>query len=755
MADIESLGVVGTTELIAEYQRGLDSEIVIYDDVGYSSLASHIRSEFIRARDVRRSSGIEESMFDSLRYFNGEYNPKDLQMIREEGGSNIFMNLTATKCRAAASWIKDILLGKVDPFSIEPTPQPSLPEDILTLIERAIKQETAVSQAPQEGGMSASKAQETLTESNQKTRDIKDAIYQEIFSEAKYGVKQIEVMIKDQLVEGSWECAFSDFIDDFVVFPSAIMKGPIITKKKRLTWLDGLPNVVNETIFLNKRVSPFDIYPLPETTNPNNGGIIEHLRLSPSELYGLKDLVEAGYKTEAIEEILGNLNNNSSIIPSDVDTSVESEKDEQELTGSSFEKKNLLHGLHYFGPIPAKLLQEWGLDKPEVMNASKYETLDVEAILIGNVVIKCVINDDPLGRRPYYVASWQNRPGSFWGRSLPSLMSDIQRMCNAAARALANNMGLASGPQIEIYVDRLADDAPLDSIRPFKVWQFTSDPTGAGGRALQFNQPTSNARELLEVYNEYEMKADEATGIPRYMYGSEQVSGAGQTAAGLSMLLDAATKTIKEAIRHIDLGLIQPRIEYQFYYNMIKNPIPNFSTDVQIIAKGSQTLSVKGAAQLRRNEFLQITANPFDMGILGKQGRADILREIAKDLDLASDIIPNRLIIKKLGEEEAMAQQQAMEMERERGLEATRIQIEGQMAMAQGAQEVKMQQIQLDYEKESAKLQLAMQKIQQQQDEVVGRLQVQVQNLQQELSQRDIENKRNVAAKLEIANRGS
>ena len=72
-------------------------------------------------------------------------------------------------------------------------------------------------------------------------------------------------------------------------------------------------------------------------------------------------------------------------------------------------------------------------------------------------------------------------------------------MCNASARALANNMAVAAGPSIEIYVDRLADDGDITAIKPFQVWQLKSDPTGSGGRAIQWNQPTSNAAELLKL----------------------------------------------------------------------------------------------------------------------------------------------------------------------------------------------------------------------------------------------------------------
>jgi hypothetical protein len=46
---------------------------------------------------------------------------------------------------------------------------------------------------------------------------------------------------------------------------------------------------------------------------------------------------------------------------------------------------------------------------------------------------------------------------------------------------------------------------------------------------------------------------------------------------------------------------------------------------------------------LRRNEFLQATANPIDAQIVGIPGRAEILRETAKDLNMdTTRIVPPR-----------------------------------------------------------------------------------------------------------------
>ena len=66
------------------------------------------------------------------------------------------------------------------------------------------------------------------------------------------------------------------------------------------------------------------------------------------------------------------------------------------------------------------------------------------------------------------------------------------------------------------------------------------------------------------------------------------------------------------------------------------------------------------AAQVRRTEFLAATANPVDMQIMGVEGRAAVLRETAKTLQMDTDkVVPDTDTLRqKLQTEQALAQQQ-------------------------------------------------------------------------------------------------
>ena len=698
--EIDVLGPEETSAMLSRLdEEGVDVEGYVAIEPEYSSLTSSILKTFTKNRDAKRSSGIEDEIFTCLRDFNGEYSASDLSRIQEEGGSNIFMNLTATKVRAAQSWIRDILLSpNEDPFTIKPTPIPSLPEDLDSQLEDAFTKEflQKKSEVTQEGQQppTPKQVQDTISTLNRDKRDVRDAVLEEINLEALEQMKIMERKIKDDLKEGKWEDALSEFIEDFCIFPAAIMKGPVITKKDKLVWEAGVPIVKEDFLFLNKRVNPIDVYPDPSGSCVQDGDFIEHMRLSKIELYSLKGI--KGYNSEAIDKVLESNNDGSCWF----DTGIESEKAEEEKRGDMIDANDgIFHALHYWGVAKTEDIEDWGLVIPDTEDENKY--WEIEAILVGTEVIKCKLNDDPLKRRPYYKASYQNIPGAFWGRSLPSLMRDIQRMCNACARALASNMGLAAGPQIELYIDRLADAGDIEEIKPLKIWQVTNDPTGAQGRAINFFQVPSIANELLGVYEKFEQKADDATGIPRYSYGNERVGGAAQTASGLSMLLESATKSIKDAIRHIDVGLIIPRVEYQFFWNIIKNKIP-YTGDIDVLALGSSTLTMKGAQTAKRQEFLQITANENDQKLMGPEGRAELLRQLGKDLGLTTKIVPSRLELRKKIEEEKAQQQQMMEMQAQQqqgganaSLEATRMQIEGQERMHQQTQAIKAKELEL------------------------------------------------------------
>lgn len=618
------------------------------------SLAAHIRRHWQLAKKAKEP--IEKEMLSAVRARKGEYDPDTLAKIRKQGGSEIYMMLFATKARQAKALIADILLGTGTdkPFTIKPTPVPELPPSEVDKIIQIVYEQAL--QAEMMG------VPMSVADIRQKLLDAKQTLENQIEETARIYAERAEQKIEDILIEGGWFNALDQFIDDLMVFKTAFIKGPIVRMIPQLTWrqtADGTfkPVVARERKLEFERVDPFNIYPAPWSKSVNDGFLIERHKLSRADLNALIGVV--GYNEDAIRAVLdehgsGGLREWLSI--DDERASAEG----RDVSSANTSDSELIDALQYWGSVSGKMLREWGMSEDEIPDESK--EYEIEAWLIGNYVIKAVLNPDPLKRRPYYAAGFSHIPGAFWHNSLFDVIRDCQDMCNSVARALANNLGISSGPQVVINVDRLPAGEQITEMFPWKLWQTTSDPMGSSAPPVSFFQPSSNAHELMIVFERFSQLADEYSGIPRYMAGfGGGEGGAGRTATGMSMMIGNASKQIKQLIGTIDMYVIGPSVERTYQWLMQYDPDAGLKGDLKVIARGALSLVTKESAQVRRNEFLQITANPFDLQIVGLEGRAEILREAARGLNLNPDkIIPPLTVLRERAAMQQMQQMQQM-----------------------------------------------------------------------------------------------
>ena len=629
-----------------------------------SGLAGHVRKCWESARDAKQP--IERIMLKALRQRKGEYEPEKLNEIRKTGGSEIFMMLTETKCRGAESWLRDILLDEgMVPFDLKATPLPDMPPEFSAKVTELVSQN--VIQAIQNNQPLDPVMMETFKEQAEEDVRIK------LMEDAADKMERMKRQIQDQFVEGGMVNGFNAFISDLSTYPAAILKGPTVRRVKQLDWTqdpDGSysPKVQEKLIPTYSRVDPFRFYPEPGITKLSEGYCIEHHRLSKADLSDL--LGVPGYDDGAIRAVLAEGANSEWL------WSAEYTKADLEGKYNLWrEDSNKFDALEFWGPVSGQDLIDFGLDASEVPDVAKM--YDACVWLIGSWVIKATLNYDPLGKTPYHMTSAVKRPGALWGVSYPELIEDVQSMCNAAARALANNMGLASGPQVEVSVDRLAEGEKVSRVYPWKIWQTVSDPLGSGQAAVRFNQPDDRSGALLGVYGQFARMADEQSGIPAYVYGDGAVGGAGRTASGLSMLMGSAGKGIRQTIMHIDFDVIGPIVTAQYNWNMQYIDDASIKGDCEVIPRGAVTLANREQLNVRRVEFLQATANPIDSKIVGPMGRAAILREVAKGLSMpVDDIVPTNEQLEIRQELERKAQEQQAAMQQEQGQAPTEAPVE-------------------------------------------------------------------------------
>jgi len=598
-------------------------------------LAQFIENAWEENYNHKREQNIDETMLFSLLQRNAEYDDSKIAEIERQGGSKVYISLTGVKCRAAESWLVDVL-GSVgeQSWELEPTPIPELPDDVIGRIAQSAVQKWIQESIQTGQRIDPNKTAEIAIE----MREVVDA---GLLKEAFVRAKKMQVKINDQMAEGDWEKEFDEFLTSLVTFKVGCMKGPIIRQRKKLEWGKRGGRTYakrsKELIPVYKSVSPFDLFPSSDSTDEDEGNLIERQRLRRKDLQDMRGV--DGYDDEAIDLVLTKygLSGYSREIDTDWERAELEERDEDEEGHYT----QTIEALEYWGSVQGLLLLRHGIidddDGKPIDPLTEYE---MNCILAGRYIIYAAFNPDPLGRRPYSVTQWEKQPGSFWGKGVPELMMDIQNICNASCRALVNNLGISSGPQVVINdINRLPPGEEIEALAPWKIWQL-QNPMNAQGPGIDFFQPNSNAQELLFVYDKFANLADEYTGIPAYISGNISVTGAGRTSSGLNMLMSNAARGIKKVIARIGRDVIHDIVRRQYEWNMMFDEDETLKGDCRVMTVGILGLIMQEQLMARRMQFLQMTgSNEMDQQIVGVEQRAEIWRKVAGTLDMPKDSV--------------------------------------------------------------------------------------------------------------------
>lgn len=600
-------------------------------------LAKYVRDAYECARDFRQQSGVDEALTSSLRAVRGEYSLAKKEDIKKMGGSDVYLRITANKVRSVAASLRDVYVSTERPWAIDPTSAPETPFDAdkEALINSVIQME--LQEAMANGGGPAITPQMLY----ERRRALRDLLYQHTMEQARTALRMREDQMDDILQQGGFYQALWDFLLDIPTFPYAVLKGPVVYYKNQVHWEKGKAVVKSEPVMTWERCSPFDVYFAPWSQRVQDGYIVHRQRATRASLQALIGL--PNYDEEAIKRVLDR----------DPDSLKEwysyTEQERSTLEQRDSDVNPIAHSdavdrpfpmLEFHGSVSGKLLLEWGMKADQVPDDTK--DLDITAWLIDDEIIGVRLNPHPLHYKPFYVDSFERVPGSIYGLGVPKMIEDIQDAGNATLRALVNNMAIASGPQVAVNEMRLNSNEGAITMYPWKVWPFTDDPTATQGKPpIEFFQPESNANELLTVLKSFMDLADVFSSMPQYMQGNAQgMSTIGRTSSGLSMLMDAANRTMKQTVTSIDKNVIEQVVtDLNIYLSLLRPDIVN-DGDINVIAKGATELVQRDQLRMRRLNFLQVTgSNPVDMQIIGPKGRAALITEVARDLQLPIDEI--------------------------------------------------------------------------------------------------------------------
>lgn len=580
---------------------------------------------------------VEEVLGRCYRQRESKYDDCDRELL---DGIDIYIPLTDMKCVSAEAWLRDMLSTVLDmPFTIEPTPIPSLPERMRAKVLRDLKVEIAAAAA---GGDALAAAQalaqmpKNLAEVTfggmiaeypgdlyDKVAGMKQAAMALAFQEASKASEKMGILMRDQLIEMNFAVTLNTIFSDMVTYPAAILKGPIVVQRPQAHWSGNTRTVAMRDVVHAYRVSPFDIFPSADSPDTQRGTfIIERGRMTRRTLKWARnqkfwirehlDRVLTEYRNYNRNWLMFNANSRNLELPTD--------------SHIAWGDDETIEMLEHHGILSGAELRAYGF------SASDDEYYEAKVIVCGGRTLYVKVNGaEHVTPRPYHNTSYHKLGDQFWNRSPTMKLRDVQRTLNSTVRAKIRNMSFSSGPIGEIDVQRtqryVKELKELLAVDAYSMLLTDPDPMSNGRPARQFQMIPNIIAPLLQTMQFYWKLADDVSNIPAYAQGDTGLGGAGRTYRGFSAVFSQALKVFKMPVQNLDTDVFEPFARALYDYNMATAKDPSVLGDSQIRARGSRGLVDMEQQQQKALEAMQVVTQMSPaVAQIDPEGAAKVLR---------------------------------------------------------------------------------------------------------------------------------
>ena len=616
-----------------------DSDDTSISDVDVSNIIPFVLDRYKRSEDYRYDD--EQRWLKAYRNYRGLYGP-DVQFTESEK-SRVFIKVTKTKTLAAYGQIVDVLFANQRfPLSVEPT---ELPEGVVADVHfdpkepEELRGETALSSPygfAGDGqdlppGATVQTLQEKLGVLENKLEPIQDKLKEGpgktptaiAFSPAMIAAKKMQKKIHDQLEESGATKHLRSAAFEMALFGTGVMKGPFAIDKEYPNWNDdGEYDPLFKTIPQVNHVSVWNFYPDPDANNMDEAQfVIERHKMSRTQLRNLKK--RPYFRGEVINEVIAMGENYTKQYWEDdlSDYAPEHGVDRFEV-------------LEYWGMVDTELLEEQDIDIPKELK--EFDELQANVWICNGKLLRMVLNPFKPSKIPYSAAPYELNPYSFFGVGIAENMDDTQTLMNGFMRMAVDNAVLSGNLIVEVDETNLVPGQDL-SLYPGKVFRRQG---GAPGQAIFGTKFPNVSQENMMLFDKARVLADESTGFPSFAHGQTGVQGVGRTASGISMLMGAAQGSTKTIIKNVDDYLLRPLGEGFFRFNMQFDFDPEIKGDLEVKARGTESLMANEVRSQRLMQFLQVASNPALAPFAKFQY---VIREIAKSMDLDPDKVTNNM----------------------------------------------------------------------------------------------------------------
>ena len=615
-----------------ESQAIEDAEKETYSDPLAGKIVGLVQDRYSKASTARETE--EQRWVKAYRNYRGLYGP-DVQFTSTEK-SQVFVKVTKTKVLAAYGQIVDVLFGSDKfPISIDPT---TLPEGAAESVH--FESNDKMDEAKQQFGPEETKLRpgetivdlrERLASMEQKLTPVVDKLKEgegktptEItIHPAMISAKKMEKKIHDQLEESGAKKQLRVAAFETALFGTGVMKGPFAVDKEYSNWNDeGEYSPIFKTVPQTSSVSIWNFYPDPDAANMDEAEyVVERHKMSRSQMRTLKN--RPFFRENAIDTAISMGESYTKEWWEQV-----MEDDAQESRSERFEV------LEFWGNVDTDVLEGYDVDIPD--DLKDMDQVSVNIWTCNGQVLRLVMNPFTPSIIPYYAVPYEVNPYNMFGVGLAENMDDTQTLMNGFMRMAVDNAALSGNMLIEVDETNLTPGQDL-SVYPGKVFRRQG---GAPGQAIFGTKFPNVSSENMQMFDKARVLADESTGFPSFAHGQTGVQGVGRTASGISMLMSAANGSIRNVIKNVDDYLLAPISKAFYHFNMQFDFDPEIKGDLDVKARGTESLMANEVRSQRLMQFLQVVQNP----VLAPFAKMDyIIREIAKAMDLDPDKLVNSM----------------------------------------------------------------------------------------------------------------
>lgn len=667
------------------------------------------RLEGIATKRVGDRQSLEKRWIEDLEQYWGKYDADTFKRLKEGEKSKLFINLTGPKTDAVSARLMDLLFPTDDKnWGIGPTPVPQLMEDAKRSADAARQLAQQAQQAQERAAQQqdpAAAQQVKALEDQAKAAATKAAEIQTELDEAARRAELMEAEIDDQLKESLYPAVMRDVVDQSCKLGTGVAKGPVTGdlvrkgwKKQQAIGLDGAPReeyglqMSEGTQPAMRFVDVWSFFPDMDVARiEESQGVFERHLMNKKRLRKLADL--PGFNKDGIRRLLREKARSSA--PAYLADLRNITGDNQQIAG------DLYHVWEYTGPLDAEDMRDLAMAVSDDATVQDLEEVDpikeLNAIVwfCQGEVLKFAIYPYDSGECMYSVFNLKKDESSIFGYGIPAIIRDPQKSLNAGWRAMMDNAGLASGPQIVLARD-LIEPADGDwSIRPRKVW-IAKQGLPQDRRAFATFDIPMRQQELAAIIDISRQFLDDMASMPQIAQG-EQGAGVTKTAQGMALLMNSANVVFRRIVKNFDDDMTTPNIRRFYDWNMQFGKKQEIKGDYCVDARGSSVLLVREMqAQNLMTIAVQLGAHPVygpmlkNKGVLKKLFQSHMIP--VADVMLTDDEIDAIMMSAQAQQPDPAAEAKAAETQ----LRQTELEIKVEMANMENASKLQIAKIQHD-----------------------------------------------------------